>query len=157
MMSRPFAIVLVVCLWTVASAQAPASFAGTWVLNAARSQNLGMMADLQDTLTIAQTPAELVIQDHASLSGQQTTRELHYDLSGKTTTNDGWMGDRNDTVVRWQGPALVATWTAAGAVAGTTVVRTETRTLSADGQTMTVALARGGSSTPPLIMVFEKR
>src|SRR5689334_788316 len=122
MTSRTLAIALVVCAIASMTAQTPTNFAGTWVLNTARSQNLGMMADLQDTLTIAQTAAELVIQDRASLMGQQTNRELRYDLAGKPGSNQGWMGDRNETVARWNGPALVTTWTAEGAVAGTKVV-----------------------------------
>src|SRR5215475_9268337 len=106
MTSRTLAIVLVVCLLAPLTAQSPTNFAGTWVLNTARSQNLGMMADLQDTLTIAQTPAELVIQDRASLTGQQSNRDLRYDLAGKPRLNQGWMGDQNETVAKWDGPKL---------------------------------------------------
>lgn len=155
MTSRKLAMVLVVCAMGSMTAQTPANFAGTWVLNTARSQNLGMMADLQDTLTITQTPAELVIQDRASLTGTQSNRDLRYDLSGKPRMNQGWMGDQNETVAKWVGSTIVTTWTADGAVAGTKVVRTETRALSADGKTMTVELVRG--SNAPLVMVFEKQ
>lgn len=139
----------------IINAQIPATFAGTWVLNTAKSKNLGMMSTLETTLTISQTPTELVIKDVSSFQGQQSTRELRYDLTGKPTTNEGPMGDRNETVPKWVGAALVSTWTAEGAVAGTKVVRTETRSLSTDGKTMTVESVRG--SNPPLVMVFDKK
>src|SRR5436190_14901129 len=126
MLCRSLAISLVVCAATLVHAQSPTNFAGAWVLNTGRSQNLGMMSTLQTTLTIAQTATEVVIKDQSSFQGQQSMRELHYDLTGKATTNDGPMGDRNETVVKWLGAKLVATWTAEGAVAGTRVVRTET-------------------------------
>jgi hypothetical protein len=136
-------------------ARAPTNFSGTWALNASKSKNLAMMSTLQTTLTISQTPTALVIKDVSSFQGQQSTRELHYDLTGKATTNEGPMGDRNETVTKWVGGSLVATWTAEGAVAGTKVVRTETRSLSADGKIMTVESVRGTNT--PLVMVFDKK
>jgi ABC-type enterochelin transport system substrate-binding protein len=142
-------------LVTTVAAQSPPVFSGTWVLNTAKSQNLGMMAALEDAVTISQTPTRLVITDTSSFQGQKNTRELQYDLTGKPTTNSGPMGDRNETVAAWRAGTLVATWTSDGAVAGTKVVRTETRSLSADGKTMTVQTVRGGN--PPLIMVFDRK
>jgi hypothetical protein len=135
--------------------QSAPNFAGKWVLNAAKSKNLGMMAALEDTLTISQTPTELVIKDDSSFQGQHNSRELHYNLTGKTSTNEGPMGDRNETVAKWMGGTLVATWTRDGAVAGTKSVMTEARSLSGDGKTMTVESARGAN--PPLVMVFDRR
>jgi hypothetical protein len=131
------------------------NFSGKWVLNTAKGKNLGMMAALEDTLTISQTPAELVIKDSSSFQGQQNTRELHYDLTGKTTANEGPMGERSETVARWMEGKLVATWTRDGAVAGTKSVMTETRSLSTDGKTMSVESARGAN--PPLVMVYDRR
>jgi hypothetical protein len=136
-------------------AQTATHFAGTWVLNTSKSKNLGMMYTLESTLTISQTPTELVNKDVSSFQGQQSTRTLRYDLTGKPTTNEGPMGDRNETVAKWVDGTLVSTWTAEGAVAGTKVVRTETRSLSADGKTMTVESVRG--SNAPLVMVFDKK
>jgi len=50
----------------------------------------------------------------------------------------------------------VTIWTSESAVAGgPKVVRTETRSLSSDGKTMTVESVRG--SNPALVMVFEKK
>jgi hypothetical protein len=115
-----------------------------------------MMAALKLTLKIvSQTPAELVIQATSSFQGQENTRELRYDLNGKSVPNEGPMGDHNDTVAAWVGGTLVTTWTREGAVAGTKSVMTETRSLSADGKTMTVESARGDA--PPVVMVFDKQ
>jgi hypothetical protein len=130
-------------------------FAGRWVLNTAKSKNLGMMAALEDTLTISQTPTELVIKDDSSFQGQRNSRELRYSLTGKATTNDGPMGERSETVAAWADGKLVTTWTRDGAVAGTKSVMTETRSLSTDGKTMTVESVRGAN--PALVMVFDKR
>jgi hypothetical protein len=131
------------------------NFSGKWVLNTAKGKNLGMMAALEDTVTISQTPAELVIKDSSSFQGRENTRELHYDLTGKTTSNEGPMGERSETVARWVDGKLVTTWTRDGAVAGTKSVMTETRSLSTDGKTMSVESARGAN--PPVVMVFDRR
>jgi predicted hotdog family 3-hydroxylacyl-ACP dehydratase len=148
-------IALGLCATLVTHAQAITNFAGTWTLNPTRSQNIGMMASLEDTVTIVQTAAQVTITDHSRMQGQESTREVRFDLTGKPVTNAGPMGDQNGTVAKWIDRKLVVTWTADGAVAGTKVVRTETRSLSADGKTMTVESVRGSSA--PLVMVFDKR
>ncbi len=65
------------------------------------------------------------------------------------------MGGEAETVATWDGGKLVVTWTTEGAVAGTRNVRTETRSLSADGRTMTVESVRGAGKR--VVMVFGKR
>jgi hypothetical protein len=140
---------------TVGSAQSVPNFSGRWVLNTAKGQNLGMMMALKDTLNISQTAKELVIHDMSSFQGRDNTRELRYDLTGKTVSNDGPMGDHNETVAKWVDNKLVTTWTRDGAVAGTKSVMSETRSLSADGKTMTLESVRGES--PAVVMVFEKQ
>ena len=151
-MHSMLSVVLFVC--SVYTQSFP-NFSGTWIFNPARSQNIGMMASLEDTATIVQTPERLTIMDRARMQDQDSTRELHFDLSGKPVMNAGPMGDQNETVAKWRGSMLVVTWTADGAIAGTKVVRTETRSLSADGRTMTVESVRG--STAPVVMVYDKR
>jgi hypothetical protein len=137
------------------AAQTPTNFSGTWVFNPSRGQNLGQMASMQDTATIVQTAENVTITERAQMQGQESTRDLHFDLTGKPVTNSGPMGDPNETVAKWAAGKLVVTWTAEGSVAGTKVVRTETRSLSADGKTMTVESIRG--SNPPIVMVYDKR
>ena len=152
---RVFVIGVILAATAGLNGQSTPTFAGKWVLNTAKGKNLGMMAALENTLTISQTPAELVIKDDSSFQGQKNTRELRYDLTGQPTTNEGPMGDRNETVAKWTDGKLVATWTREGAVAGTKSVMTETRSLSSDGKTMSVESARG--TNPPMVMVFDKR
>ena len=130
-------------------------FSGTWTLNVSKSKNIGMMSSMQITLKIKQTANELAVSELAKFNGQDQTRELHYDLSGKPAANSGPMGDPNDTVTKWNGSSLETTWTQDGAVAGTKVVRTETRSLSNDGKTMNDEFVRGAN--PPMVLVFDKQ
>lgn len=149
----PFTIL---CLWAVtASAAEKIDFSGTWVFTPSKSKNVGMMAALQLTSTIKQTATMLTITNVSKMNGQEDTREVRYDLTGKPAPNVAAMGDKSETVTKWVGGKLVTTWTSEGAIAGTKVVRTETRSLSPDGKTMTVETVRG--SNPSVVMVFEKK
>jgi hypothetical protein len=66
------------------------------------------------------------------------------------------MAGPSETISKWEGEKVVTSWTSQSAVAGgDKVVRTETRSLSADGRTMTVESVRGSNS--PVVMVFEKK
>jgi hypothetical protein len=145
------------CLLILSSALAAGApnFAGTWVLNTSKGKNLGMVAALQETAVIRQTPAQLTIEFSTTFQGKTTTRTVNYDLGGKPVQNEGPMGDKAETMAKWQGASLVVSWTSAGAVAGSTVVKTETRTLSADGKTMTVSSVRG--SNAPMELVYERK
>ena len=138
----------------IAALAAP-DFSGTWVMNAAKSKNLGMMASMQITLKIEQKQNSLKVTETSKFNGQEQTRELNYDLTGKPAANSGPMGDPNETTTKWAGNALETTWTQEGVLAGTKVVRTETRSLSEDGKTMTDQYVRG--SNTPMVLVFEKQ
>ena len=91
----------------------------------------------------------------ATFQGDNQQTKTDYDLSGKPATNDSPMAGPSETVSEWDGDKLVTTWTSKGAVAGTKTVRTETRSLSPDGKTMTVGSVRG--SNPPVVMVFDRK
>ena len=130
-------------------------FSGVWEFNPARSQNVGMMAQMKMTLVIQQTESSFDIRSHANMQGQDYDTKTHYDLTGKPATNEAPMSGASETISKWDRSKLVTTWTSAGAVAGSQVVRTETRSLSADGKTMRVESVRG--TNPPLVMVFEKK
>lgn len=136
-----------------ASAATP-DFTGTWLLSPARSQNLGMMAAVKQTLVIKQTKSDLLVKETSDFNGSVTNRDVRLDLTGKAVSNEGAMGGVNETVAKWTGNALVVTWTAEGSVAGTKSVRTETRSLSADGNLMTIESVRG--TNKPMLMVYEK-
>jgi len=132
----------------------PADFSGRWIFNPARSANIGMMAGLEIHAAIEQGSASLAVHEDSTMQGQKSARDLRYDLGGKPVPNRSPMGDPSETVSRWEGNRLVTTWTSQGAVAGTKVVRTETRSLSPDGRTMTLESVRG--SAAPVVMVFER-
>lgn len=129
-------------------------FSGKWLLDTSRGENLGMMSALTQTVVITQSPEALVLREASDFQGQKSSRELRYDLTGAAVRNPGAMGGDAETVARWVDGLLVVTWTSEGAVAGTQVVRTETRSLSADGRSMTVEIVRTGGK--PVVMVYGK-
>ena len=139
---------------TMFAAKRP-DFSGTWVFNPESSKNIRMMSSMKMTQSIEQSSSSLEVTSNTTFQGSDQQMKTHYDLSGKTVTNDSPMAGPSDTVTKWDGDKLVATWTSQGAVSGTKTVRTETRSLSPDGKTMTVESVRG--SNPPVVMVFEKR
>jgi hypothetical protein len=138
-----------------ALAQAAADFGGTWVLNTDMGKNLGMVKAVKETVVITQKPDRLTADFSSTFMANTTERQVNYDLSGKAVVNEGAMGEKAETVARWDGDKLVVTWTSEGAVAGTKVVRTETRWLSTDGKTMTVVSQRPNKE--PMEMVYEKK
>jgi hypothetical protein len=142
-------------LAAVALAQSVPDFSGTWVLNASKGKNIGMMAAVQETVVIRQTVDTLTAESSATFQGDTTKRTVTYDLKGSPVQNEGAMGGSAETVATWDGGKLVVDWTSEGAIAGSKVVRTETRSLAADGKTMTVASQRGAN--PVMEMVYEKQ
>lgn len=138
-----------------AIAAGPPSFAGTWVLNTKKGENLGMMSAVKDTLKITQTAQQMKIESTAKFMGTTTERTVTYDLAGKTVNNEGPMGSRGDTVAKWDGNKLAVTWTEPSAIPGSSVQKVETRVLAADGKEMTVTTTRG--TKPPMVMVYERQ
>jgi hypothetical protein len=132
------------------------NFSGSWQFNPEKSKNVGMMSQMKMVQAIEQSETALVVTTHASLQGKDDDSRTQYDLTGKPATNESPMGGPAETVTKWQGGKLVTTWTSESAVAGgPKVVRTETRSLSPDGKTMTVESVRGSNPAP--VMVFEKK
>ena len=146
-----------VCLVTVAAlAGKRPEFTGSWEFNATKSKNIGMMMQIKMTQTIRQTDTSLDVQSHTTFQGSDQDMKTHYDLTGKPAANDSPMAGASETVSKWDADKLVTVWTSASAVAGgETVVRTETRSLSVDGSTMTIESVRG--SNPPVVMVFDRK
>ncbi len=142
-------------LATAAMAQSAPDFSGNWVLNNTKGKNLGMVAAVQETIALTQTADQLTLDFATTFQGNTTERQVNYDLKGTLVQNEGPMGNKAETVAKWDGGKLVVTWTAEGAIAGTKTVRTETRSLSADGKTMTVVSQRG--SNAPMELVYEKK
>jgi hypothetical protein len=133
----------------------PPDFSGTWVFNAGKSKNIGMMASAEYTSTITQTAKVLAVNDVTVFGGQKQAHETRYDLTGATVPNDSPMGEKGQTSSKWSGNKLVTTWETEGAVAGTKVVRTETRYLSEDGKTLFLESARAGKE--PMVIVFDRK
>jgi hypothetical protein len=132
------------------------NFSGSWQFNPEKSKNVGMMSQMKMVQAIEQSETALVVTTHATLQGKDDDNRTQYDLTGKPATNESPMGGPAETVTKWQGGKLVTTWTSESAVAGgPKVVRTETRSLSPDGKTMTVESVRGSNPAP--VMVFEKK
>lgn len=130
-------------------------FSGKWEFNPAKSQNIGMMAAMKLTATVKQTAQDLVVTNVSNFNGREQTSEMRLDLTGKPVPNKNPMEAVAETVTKWDGKTLVTTWTSPGSIAGSTSVRTETRSLSADGHTMTVESRRG--KQPAMVMVYDRK
>jgi hypothetical protein len=148
-------------LWLALGIAGPAvaagnpDFSGTWKLNTDKGENLGMMKAVKETIVIKQTAADITMDHTATFMLSTTNRRVTYDLAGKAVPNEGAMGDKASTTVKWDGGKLVATWASEGAVPGTQNIKTETRSLSADGKSMTVTNERKGKD--PIVMVYDKQ
>jgi hypothetical protein len=131
-------------------------FAGSWEFNAAKGKNIGMMAQVKMTQTIQQTDTALEVLSHSTFQGSDQDLKTHYDLTGKPVANESPMAGPSETISKWDDDRLVTSWTSQSAVAGgEKVVRIETRSVSADGNTMTIESVRG--SNPLVVMVFDKK
>lgn len=133
------------------------NFSGTWQFNAAKGENLGMMAAIKQTIVITQDAKTLTLKETNDMQGQKSAREVRYDLSGASVKNEAAMGGASDTVAKWDGAKLVVVWSSPGSVAGTVNTRTETRSLGADGRTMTVVTVRSGANPKPVTMVYDRQ
>lgn len=155
-MKTRFVIALVCLLATAAFAAKHTQFSGSWQFDPGKSKNIGMMSQMSMTEEIQQSDSSFDVTMHTNFQGRDDERKTHYDLTGKPVTNESPMEGTSQTVSKWDGGKLVTTWTSESAVAGgPKVVRTETRSLSADGKTMTVESVRG--SNPGIVMVFENK
>lgn len=136
-------------------AAARPDFSGAWTFVPEKSQNVGMMAQMKMRQIIAESPSALDVTSKTNFQGRDQETKTHYDLTGKSTTNDSPMAGPSETVSHWDGDKLVTTWTSNGAVAGTKTVRTEKRSLSQNGKIMTVESVRGANA--PIVMTFERQ
>ena len=139
----------------VSLAQGSTDFTGAWRFEPAKGKNIGMMAQMQMTTVIEQSPEELTQKVDATMMGQNQKQELRFDLSGKPVVNETPMGEKSTTVTKWEGAKLVTTWTTPGAVAGSTKVSVETLYLSADGKTLYVETTC--VNKPPVVMVYSRK
>lgn len=157
----PLALLAAAALAAPAAAQGT-DFSGTWRLDADASElpdiggggrlfggrggrrqgGGGGPAGGARTLVIVQTPAMLIIEQQSDRGSRAAT----YRLDGEESTNSGPRGEQTARS-RWDGAALVTEGTQSVSTrrGDFSLEFTEWRTLSADGQTMTVESVR---STP---------
>ena len=133
---------------------ATATLAGHWTFDPAQSRNVGMMGGMAIRTTIVLTPSELIVDDASEFNGQKDAQHTVYDLTGKPVSNTPPMGGPATTRSHWKDDRLVTEWESPGSIAGSTVKRTETRYLSADGSVMYLESSRPGQ--PPIVMVFTR-
>ena len=146
---------LVLTIAANVQAQEVPDFSGTWVLDTSRGESLGMVAAIKQTAVISQTADKLILDVTSSFMGSKTVQQLNYDLTGGPTINETAMGEVSETLASWVDNTLVTVWTSEGAIAGSKVVRTETRWLSENSRTMTVSTTRGDKATR--IMIFDRQ
>ena len=96
-MKRSISIAAVVCAVMVAvsvMAAAPTNFAGTWVLDKAKSELTGQMAQVDSiTWTVTQDDKQITIDSAVSAGGQdRPAQKSSYNLDGSETTAE--MGGR---------------------------------------------------------------
>jgi len=154
-MRKAITLLLICLLSLTALAAKRPDFSGTWIFNPDKSKTIGMMSQMKMTQNIEQSSNALDVTSNTTFQGNDQQMKTHYDLTGATATNDSPMAGPSETVSKWDGDKIMTTWTSKGAVEGTKTVRTETRSLSADGKTMTVESVR--STNPPVVMVFDKK
>ena len=109
-----------------------------------------------DSMVVEHTEPNLTIKRKANFQGEERTQELKYTTDGKKNTNEGFFGMTAESKTHWEGDKLITestTETPRG------VMETkEIRSLSADGNTMTVEMTtKGGPREGTRKMVFIKQ
>lgn len=153
-MKRCLVVAAIVIAASGARAAGAPDFSGHWAFDAARSRNVGTMAEATIVSTITQDRISLTVEDHSVYQGQAIDDRTVYDLTGSPTQNVSRMSGRSTTRSKWEGDRLLTEWQAAGALPGSISTRNETRYLSADGTTMYVESA--GSGNTPIVMAFDR-
>src|SRR6185437_7520312 len=91
-------------------AAARPDFSGTWTFVPEKSKNIGMMTQMRMTQVIAESPSALDVTSKTAFQGRDQETKTHYDLTGKSATNDSPMAGPSETVSKWDGDKLVTTW-----------------------------------------------
>lgn len=153
-MKRCILIAAIVVAASGAHAAGAPDFSGRWAFDAARSRNVGTMAEAAIVSTITQNPTSLTVDDHSVYQGHAMDDRTVYDLTGSPAQNVSRMSGSSTTRSKWEGDRLLTEWQTAGAVSGSISTRNETRYLSADRKTMYVKSATSGHA--PIVMAFDR-
>jgi hypothetical protein len=143
---------------TTVRAQQHPNLSGTWKLNLATSD----YGDLQgpDTRTDVIEQHDGRISESVAAEGRHRRQQYTLDFAtdGTQTTLPPGIKMGSVTILsvsaRWQGASLVVTQNLR--FQGATLVATNTYALSADGHTLTIALALGGDSKTAATFVFDR-
>jgi hypothetical protein len=109
-----------------------------------------------DSMTIEHNEPNLTIRRKMSFQGEERTQELKYTTNGKKNTNEGFFGTTTESKTHWEGDKLV-TESTADTPRGVMETK-EVRSVSADGNTMTVEMTtKGGPREGTRKMVFTKQ
>lgn len=97
---------MILSLSTLAAAQSPPNFSGTWVLQVAES-DFGMLGGPESRIDrITHTGPNLVIQRTVVAQGQETAVELRFAIDGAEHRNLSG-GSELISTLRWDGEALL--------------------------------------------------
>jgi hypothetical protein len=143
---------------TTMRAQEHPNLAGTWKLNLATSD----YGDLQgpDTRTDVIELHDGRISENVTAEGRHRRQQYTLDFATDGTQTTLPLGIKMGPVTilsvsaRWQGSSLVVTQNLR--FQGATLVATNTYSLSADGHTLTIALAFGGDSNAAATFAFDR-
>ncbi|MBI3473165.1 MAG: hypothetical protein HY013_17555 [Candidatus Solibacter usitatus] len=134
-MTRRLLFTLVMCAFA-AAAQDKASFAGTWKLNASKSDYGPMPAPDKLISKIAHEDPKLEVASEVSNQQGEFTTNSKYTTDGKECTNTN-RGFEIKSTVKWDGAALM--FESRGNFNGNDVTFKDKWMLGADGKTMTIA------------------
>ena len=137
---RATALALVLLAAPLCAQAAPPDLAGRWVFSAAKSRNVGMMAQVAVTTEVTQSASRVVVDDTSRFGGRTYLEHTVYDLTGGASTNASPMtGSKHRPQPGWEGATLTTDWERPEKpVAGSGLRRTESRRLSPDGRSMVV-------------------
>src|ERR1035441_684814 len=136
MTSRRILIALAILALAALPAFAKPNFTGDWKLNASKS-TFGQMP-APDSMTYKVTHADPKLSNATKQSSQMGEFEMQmsYTTDGKESTNQGFGGGTNKSVVKWDGDTLVIE--TKGQFGDNEFSMTQKWTLSADGKTLNI-------------------
>jgi hypothetical protein len=139
-------VAIALAVASIALAQAKPNFSGTWVLDPSKSEmgqarvGANPAAARTVTLVLRQSASELTIEQKL---GERTLVSV-YKLDGTESVNKSPSGADIKSTTSWSGSTLMTrtSMTLSGPQGEMTSHTTDVRSLSANGQTMTVELTR---------------
>ena len=151
-----FVAMLITCATATADAQAVPNFAGTWEMNAAKSNFGQFPAPSKNTMTVEQNSTTIKVTQVMNTPNGDFTMSQDFGLDGKPTAGSGFGGATTSTTAKLDAAGLSAT-TKVTMQQGE-MNQTTKWSLSADGKVLTID--QGMSSQMGDLafhMVFDKK